>query len=75
MSLLGKQEFTSKLAGNIKKARKAKGMSQEALAYEAKLYRTYVGHIETGTYSPSAYTVYKISEALKTPIYELFKFK
>ena len=72
MSLLRKQEFTNKLADNIKKARKAKGMSQEALAHEAKLYRTYVGHIETSTYSPSAYTVYKISKALKTPTSDIY---
>ena len=47
-------------------------MGQEALAHEAGLYRTYVGHIETGKYSPSAYIVYKIAKALKVNVSELY---
>lgn len=74
MPLLTKKDFTRRLADNIKMTRKAKGISQETLAHEAGLYRTYVGHIETGTYSPSAYTVYKISKALKVSTSELFSY-
>ena len=72
MALLNKKDFTSIIAENIRRTRKVKGISQETLAYEADLYRTYVGHIETGTYSPSAYTVYKIAKALKVSTSELF---
>ena len=72
MAFSSKKEFTHNLAENIKKARKAKGMGQEALAHEAGLYRTYVGHIETGKYSPSAYIVYKIAKALKVNVSELY---
>ena len=60
-----KKQFTIKLAKKIRQLRKEKGMSQEELAHEAGLYRTYVGHIEKGRYSPSAYVLYKISRALK----------
>jgi len=62
--MLTKKQFTIKLAKKIRQLRKEKGMSQEELAHEAGLYRTYVGHIEKGRYSPSAYVLYKIKGAL-----------
>lgn len=31
---------------NVQKYRKAKGLSQESLAFEANLHRTYIGMIE-----------------------------
>lgn len=62
---MNKQEFTKRLAANITKVRKQKGLSQEELADRAQLYRTYVGHIENARYSPSAHVVYKIIKALK----------
>ena len=72
MAFLSKNEFTHKLAENIRNSRKSKGIGQEALAHEAGLYRTYVGHIETGKYSPSAYIVYKIAKALKVSVTDLY---
>lgn len=62
--MLSKSEFTKGLARKIKELREAKRMSQEQLAHEAQLYRTYINHIETGRYSPSSYVVYKIAHAL-----------
>lgn len=62
--MLSKAEFTKRLAKRLKDLRKARGISQELLAHEAQLYRTYVNHIETGRYSPSAFVVYKIANAL-----------
>lgn len=63
--MLTKEAFTSKLAEKIKKAREESGMSQEELAHQAGLYRTYVGHLENAKYTPTAYVIYKISKALK----------
>jgi len=63
--MLSKAEFTKRLAKRLKDLRKAKGMSQEQLAHEADLYRTYINHLETGRYSPSEYVIYKIATALK----------
>lgn len=63
--MLHKTTFTSQLARNIKKIREKKQISQEELADRAELYRTYIGHIENGRYSPSAFVVYKIAKALK----------
>lgn len=63
--MLSKTEFTKKLAKRIRELRRSKGLSQEELAHKARLYRTYVGHIENARYSPSAYVIYKIAKALK----------
>ncbi len=49
-------------------------MSQEELAHQAELYRTYVNHIESGRYSPSAYVLYKIAHALGIRISKLIDF-
>jgi DNA-binding XRE family transcriptional regulator len=62
--MLTKDQFTKKLAKRVRQLREEKGMSQEELAEEAGLYRTYVGHIENGRYSPSIYVIYKIGKAL-----------
>jgi len=70
--MLTKKQFTNKLAKKIRQIRKKKGMSQEELAHEAGLYRTYVGHIEKGRYSPSAFVLYKVSMALKARLKDFF---
>lgn len=61
-----KEQLTKDIAINVKKFREQRGMSQEELAHKAELYRTYVGHIENGRYSPSAFVLYKLAKALKT---------
>ncbi len=70
--MLDRKQFTQKLATNLRRAREDKGMSQETLAHEAGLYRTYVGHIEKGRYLPSSYVLYKLVKALKRSIKDLF---
>ena len=70
--MLSKTEFTKRLAKRLKDLRRAKGVSQEQLAHEAELYRTYINHLETGRYSPSTYVIYKIAKALGVNISNLF---
>jgi len=70
--MFSKKQFTQKLAKRIKQLRDEKGMGQEELAHEAKLYRTYVGHLENARYSPSAYVLYKVARALRVKIDRLF---
>lgn len=69
--MLNKQKFTEEVGKGIKRAREEKGISQEELAYRAGLYRTYIGHLENARYSPSAFVLYKIAKALKTPLEDL----
>jgi transcriptional regulator with XRE-family HTH domain len=62
--MLSKEEFTKRIAQRIRTLRESKNISQEDLADKAGLYRTYIGHIENGRYSPSAYVLYKIASSL-----------
>lgn len=73
--MLSKVEFTKRLAKRLKDLRKAKGMSQEQLAHEAELYRTYINHLETERYSPSGYVIYKIAKALKVRSSDILPFE
>ncbi|HUV47049.1 MAG TPA: helix-turn-helix transcriptional regulator [Candidatus Bathyarchaeia archaeon] len=63
--MLSKQNFTKLVSKKIKEERERKNISQESLAYEAGLYRTYIGHLENARYSPSAYVLYKLAKVLK----------
>lgn len=49
---------------NLKKIRHARGLSQEALSFEAGLDRGYIGMIENAKYSLSMDTLEKIAVAL-----------
>ncbi len=66
--MLTKDVFTQKVAEKVKKAREEAGLSQEELAHQAGIYRTYIGHIENGRYSPSSYILYKIAKTLKVKV-------
>lgn len=69
-----KKQVTEAVGNTIKEAREKAGISQEQLSAEAGLYRTYVGHIEVGRYTPSIFTLYKIAKALKIQAKDLIPF-
>lgn len=60
------------LANNIKMYRNIKGITQEEMAKEIGISRSALSRIETGSYSPSAKTMGKISNYLNVPIGEIF---
>lgn len=49
---------------NIRRLRKTKSWSQERLAFEARLHRTYIGDIERGQRNVSVLNLQKIASAL-----------
>jgi transcriptional regulator with XRE-family HTH domain len=61
-----------KFGTNLRRLRLEKGFSQEKLAYEAGLDRTYIPSIEKGERNISITVVEKLSSALKTPIKDFF---
>lgn len=64
-----------KLFGDrLRTLRKARGLSQEALAEKADTHFTYIGVIERGEQSPTLDTVEKIAKALDMETKELFLF-
>ena len=52
---------------NLKKIRLGRGLSQEALAFECGLHRTYLSGVERGVRNPTALVLEKIAMALKVP--------
>ncbi len=57
-------EITERLAKNVIAGRRAKGWSQEALAFEAGLHRTYVSQIERCVKNCTILQLAKLAEAL-----------
>jgi transcriptional regulator with XRE-family HTH domain len=51
-------------ARNLRKARHEKGLSQEALAYEAEVDRTYISALERGVYGATIDMVDKLAMVL-----------
>lgn len=64
-------EIRQRLAQNMKRLRKAKGLSQEALAHDADLHRTYISGIERCVRNPTITIVAKIANTLDATIAEL----
>lgn len=57
----------------IKEVRAERKISQEELAGEANLDRTYMSGIERGVRNPSLLNIYKVAKALHIKISDLFK--
>lgn len=60
------QQLQAQLAANIKAARNACGLSQEALADAAEIDRTYVSQLERGLVNPSLGVLVRVANALDT---------
>ena len=52
------------LGAAVRAARERRGLSQEALGFEADLDRTYVSGIERGVRNPTATSIRRIAKAL-----------
>lgn len=56
---------------NTRRVRKVRGLSQEALAFECGLHRTYISGVERGIRNPTVVIVEKIATALAVPAWRL----
>jgi transcriptional regulator with XRE-family HTH domain len=61
------------LGERIRQARKAKGISQEGLALEADIDRSYIGGVERGERNPSFKKLCMIAKAVGTDVGTLCK--
>lgn len=66
------REFQLKFGRRLRELRLARGRSQEQLALETGLNRTYVGSVERGERNISLVNIYKLAEALGVDVKELF---
>jgi transcriptional regulator with XRE-family HTH domain len=57
----------------VRALREAGGRSQEALAHDAGMHRTYLGGIERGRRNPSLLNIARLADALGVPLVELFE--
>lgn len=66
------ERLLAKIATNIKRIRKSRGLSQrdmETFGFDLRNYQ----RLEAGNHSPSLYTVHKLALAFKVDLEEFFK--
>ena len=61
-----------RFGNTVVRLRRAKGISQEELAFRSGIHRSYIGVIERGEKSPSIDTITKVAKGLDMSISELF---
>jgi transcriptional regulator with XRE-family HTH domain len=66
------EQIQRKFGERVRELRKQKGLSQEALALECDLDRTYIGGVERGERNISLLNIHKIAHALGVGVKELF---
>ena len=58
---------------NVKNVRRERGLSQEGLAFECGLHRTFIAHVERQVRNVSLDNIEKIAKALNVETYLLLK--
>lgn len=60
-------DIRKKVGANLQRLRRKKGWSQEQLAFETGLHRTYISGIERGVRNPTIQIIKEIADALAIP--------
>jgi transcriptional regulator with XRE-family HTH domain len=66
------QQIQRRFGDRVRELRKFKGLSQEALAFECDLDRTYIGGVERGERNISLINIHKLAQALRVNAKEFF---
>ncbi len=66
-------DVKKRLGTNLRRLREAKGLGQEAFAFEAGIHRTYVSDIERGARNPTITVVENLAVALGVTASELLR--
>ncbi|WP_310352847.1 helix-turn-helix transcriptional regulator [Methylobacterium sp. BE186] len=62
----------ARVAWHLRRLRTERGLSQESLAVDAAVDRTYVSGIERGTFNPSVDLIERLAKALAVDVAEFF---
>jgi transcriptional regulator with XRE-family HTH domain len=73
MKIQRNESTLSALANNVRRLRKVVGLSQEELAFQCEIDRTYISKVERGVANPSLLILARIAEVLEVSIEELVK--
>jgi transcriptional regulator with XRE-family HTH domain len=68
-----KSEISVKFGEKVREIRNSKGLSQEQLAHNADVQRSYIGMIERAEKNITLVNIEKIAKGLDTSIIELLK--
>jgi len=68
-----KESARALVAANLVALRRAKGWSQEALAFEAGLHRTFVAHVERQARNIALDNLERLAKALGVDTYQLLQ--
>lgn len=68
-----KSEILIKFGNRVRELRMKKGLSQEQLADQANLHRTYIGMIERAEKNITLINIEKIANALETTLQQFFE--
>lgn len=60
-------DVRKRVGRNLQRFRKERGLSQEALAFDCGLHRTYISGVERGVRNPTIVVLERIAVALKVP--------
>ncbi|MCS3451537.1 MULTISPECIES: helix-turn-helix domain-containing protein [Bradyrhizobium] len=66
-------EMKQIVARNLRRIRHERKLSQEELSFRAKVDRSYISQLETGSYSASVTMLGKLAKALGIDVSELLK--
>jgi transcriptional regulator with XRE-family HTH domain len=67
------EDWKRLVGANVRRLRKAKGLTQEQLAFEADIDLTYMGGIERGRRNPSLMVLVALADALGARPADLLK--
>ncbi|KJV38808.1 helix-turn-helix domain-containing protein [Brevundimonas sp. KM4] len=64
-------DVCKRVGENVRRLREERGLSQETLAFEAGMHRTYVSGIERGIRNPTVTVLERLASALKVAMADL----
>jgi transcriptional regulator with XRE-family HTH domain len=71
--MISRMDLRETFARNLRRLRNAKGMSQDSLALDAGISRSYLSQIESGSYYVSIKIVGKLADVLNVEPEEFLK--